>query len=284
MGRAVPLPVLPYDPLRPLPDDHPPPIADSNFVHPLAKWDSFLDIPEDPSTPHEVSNDPPIIPQRFPASGSASDDKAIQRALLEKMTGLTSTEMQGLYKFTVLTNRVSNQTRKGKTSSLFVLTVVGNPERGLLGLGQAKNANSAKARDLSYADALKNMDTVCRYQDRTIWGAGEDMKIKYRATRIHMRARPPGFGLRCAPMLHHVFTACGIKDVSAKIHGSHNPASIVKGLVHHLQGGRKQIGLGNGIGGKGLSTDKGMGLRSVEELQIERGRYTVEVGNKYWKV
>lgn len=96
-----------------------------------------------------------------------------------------------------------------------------------------------------------------------------------------MRARPPGFGLRCAPMLHHVFTACGIKDVSAKIHGSHNPASIVKGLVHHLQGGRKQIGLGNGIGGKGLSTDKGMGLRSVEELQIERGRYTVSLRRSF---
>lgn len=37
------LPKLPYDPLRPLSPEHPPPIQ-PGFIHPLAKWDTFLDI------------------------------------------------------------------------------------------------------------------------------------------------------------------------------------------------------------------------------------------------
>lgn len=37
------LPKLPYDPLRPLSPEHPPPVQ-PGFVHPLAKWDTFLDI------------------------------------------------------------------------------------------------------------------------------------------------------------------------------------------------------------------------------------------------
>jgi hypothetical protein len=52
------MPIVPYDPLRKLPDNHPlPPKGEidihtgqvrttkgASFVHPLAKWDTFLDI------------------------------------------------------------------------------------------------------------------------------------------------------------------------------------------------------------------------------------------------
>lgn len=147
------------------------------------------------------------------------------------------------------------------------MCIVGSPSRGLLGIGQGKNPIMRKASDQAFnkgqahphslthslcsvrqlADcppishpthtALKNMDTVRRYQDRTVWGAGDNMRIKYGATIIQMRARPPGFGLRCSPTLHHMFTACGIKDISAKMYGSMNVMQAIKAMAHILHGG-----------------------------------------------
>ena len=52
-----------------------------------------------------------------------------------------------------------------------------------------------------------------------------------------------GFGLRCAPMLHHIFTACGIKDISAKLYGSMNVMQCVKAMAHILHGGVSVSGL-----------------------------------------
>jgi len=99
------------------------------------------------------------------------------------------------------------------------------------------------------------------------------MRIKYGAVTCQMRARPPGssslsfhtlrrlgilprrwealtliplfsslsfssgFGLMCSPTLHHIFTACGIKDISAKMYGSMNIMVAIKALAHILQGG-----------------------------------------------
>lgn len=123
-----------------------------------------------------------------------------------------------------------------------------------------------------------------------------------------------GFGLKCAPILHKIFTACGIKDISAKFYGSHNHMQTIKAMAHILHGGvrlpfvpslrssthrgqhlslvlllLKRIfgwlqanpkGLGDGIGGPARTSDKGRGMRHVRELEIERGRYGVEVGNR----
>lgn len=40
--------------------------------------------------------------------------------------------------------------------------------------------------------AMKNMDKVCRFQNRTVWGDGKDMSIKFGGVRLQLRARPPG--------------------------------------------------------------------------------------------
>lgn len=123
-----------------------------------------------------------------------------------------------------------------------------------------------------------------------------------------------GFGLRCSPTLHHIFTACGIKDISAKSYRSNNIMQVIKTVASLLQGGvrrrvpraviflaralltvlhrlwsslfsvtplqNKSPGLGNGFGGKGLSSDKGRGMRGIEETELERGRFGVEIGKK----
>lgn len=136
LKSSIPFPVLPYDPLRPLNDQHPAPLPD-NFVHPLAKWDNFLDIRSSclPSFPHTLSllpclpflaedpslqqgqvlsNDPPIIPQRFPKQGSASDDQLVQKEVLAKMVGLDQRKIDNLCRFTMAHHRVVHQTRGGR--------------------------------------------------------------------------------------------------------------------------------------------------------------------------
>lgn len=139
----------------------------------------------------------------------------------------------------------------------------------------------------------------------------------------------------CSPTLHHIFTACGIKDVSAKMYGSMNVMVALKALGHILQGGvrlssllhsrpfhlsslpsslplsslslflvplgplrltnplllrlsffsqSKSPGLGNGVGQKSKTSDKGRGMRGVEEIELERGRYGVEIGSKITRI
>ncbi|KAL7416361.1 hypothetical protein BDY24DRAFT_337232, partial [Mrakia frigida] len=199
-------------------------------------------------------------------------------------TGLSELEINNMHRFTLGHKRVVNMTKGGRAAQHFVMCIVGSPEKGLLGIGQGKNPQMGKASDQAFSNALKNIDTVRRFQNRTVWGGGDNMRIKYGAVVCQMRARPPGFGLMCSPTLHHIFTACGIKDVSAKMYGSMNVMQALKALGHILHGGSKSPGLGNGVGGPSLTTDKGRGMRGVEEIELERGRYGVEVGSKITRI
>lgn len=81
------------------------------------------------------------------------------------------------------------------------------------------------------------MDYVTRYENRTLWGEGRDLTNKWGATKVLLRARPPGFGLMVPPALHRVFTACGIRDASATIEGSRNSVEVVKCVMQMLHGG-----------------------------------------------
>jgi small subunit ribosomal protein S5 len=81
------------------------------------------------------------------------------------------------------------------------------------------------------------MDYVNRFENRTVWGQGDDLKAKFGATTVFIRARPPGFGLQVPHILHRVFSACGIRDASATIEGSRNPMNVVQAAIQILHGG-----------------------------------------------
>jgi hypothetical protein len=85
--------------------------------------------------------------------------------------------------------------------------------------------------------AVLSMDYVTRYENRTLWGEGKDLTNKWGATKVLMRARPPGHGLMVPSALHRVFTACGIRDASATIEGSRNSVEVVKCAMQMLHGG-----------------------------------------------
>jgi len=145
---------------------------------------------------------------------------------------------------------------------------VGNGN-GLVGYGQATDEDSPRALAKASAKAIRSMDTVALFEKRTI---PTDMETKFGSTRIIMRPRPVGFGLRCNPNLHQVLKAAGIKDISAKVWGSRNPVAVIKAAFRMLWAGHAPVSMGDGVGGKGRKLDKGEGVRSVWDVERERGR------------
>lgn len=177
-------------------------------------------------------------------------------------------ELEKLHRFPLIMRRVTQQTGQGKIHRRGVLVVVGNGD-GLVGYGEAKHDDPARATNRAFAMAVRNMDYVDRFESRTIW---TEMSSKLGATRIILRPRPVGFGLHCNPNVHQVLKAAGIKDISAKVWGSRNPLNVIKLLFRMLHAGNAPLAMGNGIGGPGRKLDKGSGVRGKQEIERERGR------------
>ncbi|KAI9636975.1 uncharacterized protein MKK02DRAFT_45683 [Dioszegia hungarica] len=227
--------------------------------------------------PHRVFNAPRSeeMPERLGGNEAAEREKLLMAA-----TGLSGPEIRGLRRYTVRVGRVTQMTKKGKMPSFTALVVVGSPTRGLVGIGYGRGATNLKAMDQGFHKAVLSMDYVTRYENRTLWGEGRDLTNKWGATKVLLRARPPGFGLMVPPALHRVFTACGIRDASATIEGSRNSVEVVKCVMQMLHGGANPPGFGSGLSGKGRREDKGLGIRSKEEIERERGRYGVDIGRR----
>jgi len=181
---------------------------------------------------------------------------------------LDERDLRKLMKFTLVTKRVVNQTGKGKIPSMYTLVVVGNG-KGLVGCGEGKSERMGDAANSATKQAIKNLAPVNIFEGRTIHS---ELRAKFHATEIVMRPRPPGFGLRCSPFLHQVAKAAGISDLSAKITRSNNPMNVIKMSLMMLQSGGSPVGMGDGFGGKGKRLEKGIGMRTGEELALMRGR------------
>lgn len=177
------------------------------------------------------------------------------------------------YIFPIVARRVTKQTGKGKISRQSLWMLVGDG-KGLVGLGLGKGEFPNVAKDLAMDQAVKNVDFVQRFENRTIW---TEMETKFGATRIVMRPRPVGFGLRCNPWIHQVCKAAGIKDISAKVYGSRNRINVIKATMRMLHSGNAPLSMGDGIGGPGRKMDKGTGARSRYEVERERGRKLVHL-------
>ena len=186
---------------------------------------------------------------------------------------LSRSEMADLHYYPLFTRRITQQTGKGKIHRQYSLVVVGNGN-GLVGYGEGKDEELPRATDKAYAEAVRNMDYVERFENRTVW---TETQTKLGATRVILRPRPLGFGLRCNPNIHQVLKAAGIKDCSAKVWGSRNPLNVIKATFRMLQSGNAPLAMGNGVGGKGRTLDKGSGLRGKDSVERERGRKMLDL-------
>lgn len=96
--------------------------------------------------------------------------------------------------------------------------------------------------------------------------------IAFVALRCSLFRPLPGFGLRVPPAVHAIARSSGITDLSASITGSTNPINVCKAVLSALLSGAGPTGMGNGLGGSARRQDLGEGAKTLEDLEIERGR------------
>jgi small subunit ribosomal protein S5 len=110
---------------------------------------------------------------------------------LMKQTGLTLDEIMD-YKVKILVkHRVVNQTRLGKIASLYCLAVAGNGN-GRLGIGEAKGQEAEETQVNARIAAIRSMQPIPRYEERTIFG---EVEGKVSAVEVKLMSRPPGISV-----------------------------------------------------------------------------------------
>ena len=132
----------------------------------------------------EVLNRPGMV-----KSAEGEIDAATKR--LMRQTGFSLDEIRKFRVKTLVVHRVVNQTRMGKVQSIYYLTVAGNM-KGLLGIGEGKSTEAEDAKKMSQHAAIRNLQPIPRYEDRTIYG---DVKVKMGAVELELMTRPPGMPL-----------------------------------------------------------------------------------------
>ncbi|QKX58495.1 uncharacterized protein TRUGW13939_05619 [Talaromyces rugulosus] len=149
---------------------------------------------------------------------------------LMQSTGYSTIQIKGFKIKTLVSHSVVNQTRLGKVRRQYCLSIAGNGN-GLLGIGEAKSEEVADAIIQSKYRAIRNMQPILRYENRTIFG---DVQGKVGAVELKLMNRPPGFGLRCQHLIYEMARASGIHDLAARVDRSRNPMNTVKAVYEAL--------------------------------------------------
>lgn len=249
-------------------------LQQSEVFAPTRKYphESKVIIRNDPSMFKAYQN---VLKEKYGVTQAELDKQVMGRDTIDgsRFLPIDSKTRANMHQYTMINRRVTRQTGKGKIHRVGYFIVVGNGD-GLVGYGQAKHDESSVALEKAIFQAYKSMDHVERFEGRTVWTEMED---KMGGTRIILRPRPVGFGLRCSPTMHPIFRAAGIKDISAKVWGSRNPMVVMKLLFRMLYAGNAPLGMGDGVGGSGRKLEKGIGMRGKDEIQRERGRKLLNV-------
>ncbi|OLL27085.1 putative 37S ribosomal protein S5, mitochondrial [Neolecta irregularis DAH-3] len=164
----------------------------------------------------------------------AKEDASVtetQEALMAERTGLSRKQLDSLTQCPLVIHRVVNQTKMGKLMSMYALMVIGNGD-GLVGYGEGKDAIVEKAIRKAFLQAAKSLDYIPRFEERTFHG---DVKVKFHAVELAVRARPPGFGVRANHLIYEICRCAGIKDISAKLYRSKNPMNVIKAFFQAMK-------------------------------------------------
>ncbi|KAF3483143.1 mitochondrial 37S ribosomal protein MRPS5 [Arthroderma uncinatum] len=171
------------------------------------------------------------------------------------LTGYSEQHIRRLRTKVLVCHDVVNQTRLGKIRKTYVLVVAGNGD-GLLGIGEGKADEIDEARVQAEFRAMRNMQPIRRYENRTIFG---DVKAKVAGTELVLMNRPPGFGLRCSQRIWEMCQVAGIKDIAARVSRSRNPMNTAKAAYKAL-----------------------MNQKDPEEVARARGKKLVDVRKVYY--
>lgn len=128
-------------------------------------------------------------------------------------------------------NRVAKVVKGGRRFSFGALVVVGDG-RGRVGYGTGKAREVPEAIRKATDQAKRSMIQIPLRDGRTLH---HDVKGRYGAGKVVLRAAPPGTGIIAGGSMRAVFETMGVQDVVAKSIGSSNPHNMVKATFQALQ-------------------------------------------------
>ena len=127
-------------------------------------------------------------------------------------------------------NRVAKVVKGGRRFSFAALVVVGDG-RGRVGMGGGKAREVPEAIRKATEQAKREMVRVPLREGRTLH---HDVKGRFGAGKVVVRAAPPGTGIIAGGPMRAIFETMGVQDVVAKSMGSSNPHNMMKATFDAL--------------------------------------------------
>lgn len=128
-------------------------------------------------------------------------------------------------------NRVTKVVKGGRIMGFAALTVVGDGD-GSIGMGKAKSKEVPVAVQKAVKEARKAMVKV-NLNKGTIH---HKIAANHGATTVFLQPAKEGTGIIAGGAMRAIFEAIGIKNISAKVHGSTNHYNVVRATLKALQG------------------------------------------------
>lgn len=166
-------------------------------------------------------------------------------------------------------NRVSKTVKGGKRFGFAALVVVGDGN-GRVGFGHGKAREVPEAIQKAAAAARKKMIRVPLRDGRTLH---HDVKGRFGAGKVQLRAAPQGTGIIAGGPMRAVFESLGVADVVTKSVGTSNPYNMVRATFEALtdQSSPKMVAARRG---KKVADLLGRGGSSKEEAEAEAAAIT----------
>ena len=139
-------------------------------------------------------------------------------------------EDDGLTKVMVSVRLVQKTTSGGRTPSFSALCVVGD-KKGRVGIGTGKARETVAAIEKGFNEAKKNMINVAM-AGTTI---PHEVEVKFGSSLIRLLPAKPGTGVIAGGAARPVLELAGIKDITAKNHGSNNKINTVRATFNALK-------------------------------------------------
>ena len=128
-------------------------------------------------------------------------------------------------------NRVAKVVKGGRRFGFAALVVVGDG-KGRVGHGHGKAKEVPEAIRKATEAAKKSMVRISLRDGRTLH---HDVKGRFGAGHVVMRAAPPGTGIIAGGPSRAVFEALGVGDVVSKSVGTSNPYNLIRATFEGLK-------------------------------------------------
>ncbi len=131
----------------------------------------------------------------------------------------------------VAINRVAKVVKGGRRFGFAALVVVGDG-KGHVGYGHGKAREVPEAIRKATEQAKGHLVRVPLREGRTLH---HDIKGRFGAGKVTLRAAPPGTGIIAGGPMRAVFESLGVQDVVAKSVGTSNPYNMIKATFDALR-------------------------------------------------